>query len=82
MPDSGIDGKYGEITAERKTFHPGEPVFLLRATDRLAGVAIRYYAHVCTSEGCDEEHVAAAYGHAERIEAWQAQNPDLVKRPD
>ena len=25
-----IEGKYGEITAEKKQFHEGEPVFLLR----------------------------------------------------
>ncbi len=80
---AGIDGKYGEITCEKKTFHPGEPVFLLRATDPIAPQAIRNYAHGCQINGCSQEHVAACLSHAHQIESWQLANPSLVKeRPD
>ena len=75
----GLDGKYGAITTERKELHPGEPVFLLRATDPVAPMAIREYAFNCERRGCDPEHVAAAVRHAQRMEEWQEQNADLVK---
>ena len=77
------EGKYGEITASKKQFHPGEPLFLLRGTDPLAPDAIREYAKICDSNGCDDEHIEAAYDHADRIESWQRLNPELVKKlPD
>lgn len=76
---SAIEGKYGVITAERKQFHPGEPVFLLRATDPFAAKAVREYASICDANGCTLTHIRAIVSHAERIEAWQQANPELVK---
>lgn len=80
--EAAIEGKYGLITASRKKFHPGEPVFLLRATDRKAPEAIYHYAILCKQIGCSEEHVDAALSHGDRIREWQLQNPELVKNPD
>jgi hypothetical protein len=80
---SAIEGKYGAITTTGKQFHPGEPVFILRATDPLAPAEVEHYATECALAGCSEEHVAACHEHARRIEAWQAANPHLVKKlPD
>lgn len=80
---TAIEGKYGIITAEKKQFHPGEPVFLLRATDPLAVLAIKAYAFHCSKSGCEEQHIQAAFDHAKRIEDWQAAHPELVKKlPD
>jgi hypothetical protein len=79
---SATDGKYGEITSTGKQFHPGEPIFILRATDALAPHLIRDYAVRCELAGCDEAHVAAALSHAERIAEWQQEHPELVKKPD
>ena len=76
---TAVDGKYGIITAEKKQFHEGEPVFLIRATDPLAPQAIRNYAHGCQINGCSQEHVSACLLHAHNIEAWQLAHPDLVK---
>lgn len=73
------EGKYGVITASNKQFHPGEPVFIFRATDPLAPEAIREYADLCNLAGCDPEHVYQARWHADRIEAWQQANKHLVK---
>lgn len=73
------DGKYGIITAEKKQFHPGEPVFLIRATDPAAAETIEHYAAQCKLRGCSDEHIAACEMHAARIATWQADNPDLVK---
>lgn len=48
LPEKEADGerseKYGFITTERKRLHPGEPVFLLRATDPIAPALIEEYA--------------------------------------
>lgn len=75
----GLDGKYGEVSTERKELHPGEPVFLLRAQDPLAPRAVDLYAEICEMRGCDPAHVEAAQRHAARIRAWQGEHPDLVK---
>lgn len=80
---AALEGKYGIITAEKKEFHEGEPVFLLRATDPLAPQAIRNYAHGCQINGCSQEHISACLLHAHRIDAWQLANPEFVKKiPD
>lgn len=76
---SGIDGKYGEITSSKKEFHPDEPIFLLRAQDPIAPVAIEAYAQICQNMGCTDEHVQASMEHATRIRQWQAENPELTK---
>lgn len=77
-----FDGKYGIITAEKKQFHPGEPIFLLRGTDALAPMAIEKYADICENYGCGSEHVTAIRAHAARIAKWQEENSGLVKTPD
>lgn len=80
---AAIEGKYGRIWCDKKAFRAGEPLFLFRATDPLAPEAIREYGNLCADRGCEPEHVAAAYGHAERIAAWQKANPEAVKKlPD
>lgn len=80
---SAIEGKYGIITAEKKQFHPGEPVFLLRATDPLAADAVEDYASRCVAARCENDHVVAVFQHADRIRKWQQENPSLVKKlPD
>lgn len=76
------EGKYGTINSSKKDFHTGEPVFLYRATDKLAPSAIRYYAALCRGHGCAEEHCRDIDEHAAEIERWQAANPTLVKLPD
>lgn len=78
-PPPAVEGKYGEITASHKEFHPGEPVFLLRATDPDAPATVRDYAARCVKRGCSAEHTEACYADAARIEHWQRANPHLVK---
>lgn len=76
---SATDGKYGVITAEKKQFCEGEPVFLFRATDPFAPEIIDRYAEMCQVEGCSLEHCAAVRAHASRIREWQKSNHTLVK---
>ncbi len=79
---SAVEGKYGRIRADKKNFHPDEPVFLFRATDRLAPAAIIQYAIACREAGCSPEHVKACLEHAKRVQEWQRDHPELVKLPD
>lgn len=79
---AAIEGKYGTITASNKAFHPDEPVFLIRATDRKAAETIRHYIWLCEKMGCTFEHIDAAEKHLEQIQDWQEANPTLVKKPD
>lgn len=78
-----IEGKYGEIRASKKDFHPGEPIFILRATDPLAPSLIEEYAARAEGAGCAPEFITQAMDHAQRMRKWQRLNADLVKgRPD
>jgi hypothetical protein len=80
---AATEGKYGVITTTGKQFHPGEPVFVFRATDPLAPSAIENYATHCLFAGCSREHYWACLAAAGRMREWQAANPDLVKKlPD
>lgn len=81
-PGRGIEGKYGVISCTGKQFHPGEPLFLFRATDTLAPATIRDYAMRAQVVGCSDEFVNAIKRHADRIAEWQVANPELVKQPD
>ena len=75
----GTEGKYGIITAEKKEFHPNEPLFLFRATDPLTVTAIKMYTALAEFLGADYEFIDQLTDHAERIENWQRENSDLVK---
>lgn len=80
--EGAVEGKYGTIFCTNKVFHPGEPLFLFRATDINAPGAVMHYANVCLDDECSDEHVEAAVRHALRIRRWQQENPLLVKKPD
>lgn len=80
---NGHDTKYGCIIAEKKQFHPQEPLFILRSIDRLASTAVREYAHMAMHAGCDTAFFSNCHDCAARMEAWQRANPTLLKtRPD
>lgn len=74
-----IDGKYGIITSSKKQFHSEEPIFLLRGQDPLAPKAVLDYAQICQEAECHPLHIEAVFRHAERIEKWQREHPELVK---
>lgn len=79
-PPPAFSGKYGAITTEKKQFHPGEPLFLIRATDPDAVGIVMECAARYQLRGSPPEQVSATLAAAERVEKWQAANPDLVKK--
>jgi hypothetical protein len=75
----GQEGKYGLIFSTKKQFHPGEPVFILRATDPDAPSTLLDYVARVSRRGCTHGHLQAALGHYERMLEWQGKNSALVK---
>jgi hypothetical protein len=55
-----------------------EPIFILRAKDALASVALSAYL----AEITDADHAAAVQERIDAFDAFAEANPDLVKQPD
>lgn len=47
-----------------------EPIFVLRAQDKLAPMVVRYWAELAEAEGTPAEKVDEAVAHADVMEAW------------
>jgi flavorubredoxin len=62
-----ISGKYGEINIPG--IGPKEPVFVLRAQDKLAGPTIEMYRSLASSHG--SPIVGALAKEIERFQQWQ-----------
>jgi hypothetical protein len=75
------DLKYGEVTTERGQFEPDEPVVLFRGRDRLLPKMLKIYRLLCELAGSPDHHLDAIHQSAERVKAWQAANPSLVRTP-
>lgn len=72
-------GKYGSIKSSEVKFHPDEPLFLIRATDRFAVHTVIEYARRLQKEGASEEFVDDIFNVAMKIAEWQRENPELVQ---
>lgn len=58
-----------------------EPVFLLRAQDQLACMAVAYYASLCDQAQATEV-AAKAWAHADLMAAWPTKKtPDIPQEP-
>jgi len=72
----GQENKYGQVTVERGTIPPQEPLFILRGQDKLAPIAVRYYAKL-------REKAGDSKGAKECLKAAQAMsNWPKKKMPD
>ena len=78
----GFDGKYGEVTTELKDIPADEPVFLFRAQDTLAVLALDEYLEELNRNDRPESLCDAVGEAIERFLKWQGANPDRVKQPD
>ncbi|MCL4500834.1 MAG: hypothetical protein M1438_03135 [Deltaproteobacteria bacterium] len=55
-----------------------EPVFLLRAKDKVAAAVVRAWAFAASAAGADQDIVESALRQAEAMEAWEPkQIPDM-----
>lgn len=76
LADSGFSGKDLDRcrmefeAAMAETIPANEPVFLLRAKDKVAHLAVRAWAHQHQLNGGADNVFARAMEHAQRMEAW------------
>lgn len=85
------DRKYGQITAEHGDVAHGEagvplnssdePVFVIRAQDISAVVAIKAYFVEAAIHGATFDYDTMV-STVEEFQQWQADHPELVKIPD
>lgn len=59
-----------------------EPVFLLRAQDQFASVAVRHWADQVEAGGGSPEIVAEARAHADKMDAWPTKKVPDLPRPE
>lgn len=59
-----------------------EPIFCLRAQDKVAPATVRDWAHRAKGQGASDQKVGEAMDCAVAMEAWQRLHPDRVKTPD
>ena len=59
-----------------------EPLFILRAADKLAPEIVTQWATAAATVGSPPEKVREALGLAQRMRDWQRRNPSKVKVPD
>lgn len=57
-----------------------EPVFMLRAQDKVAPLVVEVWALAAELIGAKDNIVEAAFNHAEKMRVWQASN--VSKVPD
>lgn len=75
---AAVSAKYGAVEAERGEFHPGEPVFVIRGSDPVAGDAIRAYKRAARRAGVDKAELEDLDAVAAYVEGWQQFNADKV----
>lgn len=66
-----IDRKYGEVRLEHGDIHEDEPVFVLRAQDRLAVPLLWMYRELCEVVGAPQAHLTGIDIAVTGFHAWQ-----------
>ena len=65
---------YNRIQDPAGKISDDEPVFLIRAKDRVSAPTVRAWAELNCAHGGDPALTQAAYDHADQMEEWQAKN--------
>jgi len=65
-----------------KALSRNEPVFVVRAQDKLSIVAINMYCLAAYFSDISTEQLTEIYKIREDFQKWQKENPDKVKMPD
>ncbi len=73
---------YDRIQDPENKIPEDEPVFLLRAQDKVAPMVVEIWSLAAELSGASEDIVEAAFEHADLMRVWQSKNPTKVKVPD
>lgn len=82
-----LDGKFhvegGEVvkTSNGEIVPHDEPLFVLRARDRLALPLLRIYDQLSIIDRCNEYHFDALQKSIEEFEKFRVLNPERMKQP-
>jgi len=71
--------KYGHITTEHGDIAEDEPVFIIRAQDKLAPEVLKHYLTMCQREGSPHGHIIGIIENIDVMEKWQREH--FTKRP-
>ena len=74
----GYDTKYGLVTIQRGDIGFDEPVVVFRAQDVLLPKVLRIYQILCEVAGSPQHHLDLIHDSAQRVKAWQEENPTKV----
>lgn len=79
-----LDGKfYGDILKAKDGTHvPEDQWICFLAKDNAFAAILPLYLDKCIELGCDDEQIASLRRMIDRVSAWRAANPDLLKNPD
>lgn len=81
--DAGSKYKSVSIdTGAHTPLHEGEPVFTIRAQDRMAVPTLECYRELCEAAPSPPEHISAIQSAIDDVRRWQEANPELVNNPD
>ncbi len=76
-----IDGERVVNTVSGEAIPDDEPVFLLRARDRLAVPALRVYLELCRAFACTAQHNVGVVECLKVFQDFRDKNPQLMKDP-
>jgi hypothetical protein len=66
--------KYGKVTTEQGFIPPDEPVFIIRAQDRLALLLLEHYRLLCVDARSTVKHLQGIGDMLVMFREWQAKN--------
>lgn len=75
-----IDSKYGVIAIPGSTIADNEPVFVIRAQDKLAVPAMLRYRELCVEAGSPQRHIDRVSEAIMQVQNWQAENYTQVPK--
>jgi hypothetical protein len=76
------DNKYGKVTLEKGTVGETEPVFVLRAQDKIVPVLLNFYYQKCREMGSPQHHLEKIEESTHQIIDWQAKNFTKIPTSD
>ena len=69
---------YNRIQDPAKLIPEDEPVFLIRAQDKVAPAALEFYADLAAGHGASQQVINSVVTHAQAMRAWQRENGSKV----
>lgn len=82
-----LDGKFSIVgnqivkKSNNEAIPPDEPLFLLRARDRLAVPILRIYEQLSIVDRCNDYHFNALNGSIQIFEKFAKEHPNRMKQP-